>query len=248
MMAPRTEIDEIWEILGRTETTPVKDTTRHKVTVDDYYLVVGFEVNIPAAYKDNTQDLAIDYGHAFFYVVKDRIIVSVFSFGPSGPGKIGWLDKGGDGARRNLYNSGALIKDGYKNSRPATADYHITENVRAFKIKLTREQGIKVVKNVTIARQKIDKGEMLYTAIFNDTCAEEAKDLLDEAGIETPKGSGLVKYSTIAPFSLAHGVNPYSWHNDFKKSGYAEAIKYRGASNFAPIVGKEDSIFGEDFK
>ena len=77
-MATEPEKKTNWMEIGRSTTTATTNTKRKEVKVDDYYLVVGFEVNEPAAFKNGTQDLAIDYGHAFFYVVKNNVISKVF--------------------------------------------------------------------------------------------------------------------------------------------------------------------------
>lgn len=104
----------------------------------------------------------------------------VFSFGPDGPGKNGWLNKG------NKIPLPAPLKNSYNNSRPGTADYHITEPVKAFKIKLTLKQGLALEEATMKARDNIKSGKIRHTAYSNDTCAETAREILSEAKIENP--------------------------------------------------------------
>jgi hypothetical protein len=61
---------------------------RAEVTLDSYYLVVGFEVNFPKAFVNQVHDLHVDYGHAFFYLVKNSKIEKSFSFGLTSPAKL----------------------------------------------------------------------------------------------------------------------------------------------------------------
>jgi len=82
-----------WVKIGSSETSPVENKRRAQVFVDSYYVVVGFEVNNPKAFVDNVQDLAVDYGHAFLYVVKNTTIVKSFSFGQTAPEKLVGLIK-----------------------------------------------------------------------------------------------------------------------------------------------------------
>ncbi|WP_374584860.1 hypothetical protein [Pseudoduganella sp.] len=233
-----------WVEVGRSTTTDPKNKVRKEIELDDYYLVVGFEVNKPDAFKDNTHDLAIDYGHAFFYIVKNKIITKVFSFGPAGLGKTGWLGNG-ELIGRNGYNRGAIIKDGYMNARPGTPDYAITETVKAFKVALTPQQGKALEEETDSARKEILEGEQQYTAYINDTCAETAREILDEAGVSTPSGSGKVKNSSVASFSIAYAVNPYMWHHNFRKSGHNE-VEYHPpvGKPWKPPIGRLDPIFG----
>ena len=136
-MATTKEKKSQWIEIGRSVRSDPKNTTRKEVRVDDYYVVVGFEVNNPHAFVNDTQDLAVDYGHAFFYEVKNAVVHRVFSFGPNAAGKVGWIDKGGPDFMPNAFNIGAILKDGYKNARPGTPDYGISEKITAFKVPLT---------------------------------------------------------------------------------------------------------------
>ncbi len=236
MVAPSPE-KPTWEEIGRSTTSPTENTRRKEVAVDDYYVVVGFEVNDPKAFVNDVQDLGIDYGHAFFYVVKNRVVVRVFSFGPAGAGKVGWFNQG-NAENPNAYNRGAVLKNGYQNSRPGTADYRITDKVSAFKIPIGISQGVQLIKATDKARSEIANGRQRYTAYMNDTCAETARDIIGSAGIDTPSGSGIVRHSGIGiasgkavgtPFGDVvvgfTAVNPYMWHKNF-----AADAKYGAAS------------------
>jgi hypothetical protein len=234
-----------WEEIGSSTTTPAKNIERKEVKIDDYYVVVGFEVNKPAAFVDDTHDLAKDYGHAFFYVVKNNVMTKVFSFGPNGRGKIGWFDQGQQGGVQvgSKFNQGALIKDGYKNSRPGTPDYAISEEVKVFKILLTVSQGKKLEAETDKMREKIVKGKQNYTAYLNDTCAETARDVLRSAGVDTPSGSGKVKHSGVLNFPIAYAVNPYMWHHNFKLSKSTEVSGIFDNKDPAQLVGQLDPFF-----
>jgi hypothetical protein len=238
-----------WTEIGRSETSPTENKVRKEVKLDSYYVVVGFEVNKPEALVDGTHDLSIDYGHAFFYLVKNGKIVIAFSFGPDGPGKVGWFGKG-DRIIRNEYNFGALLKDGSRNSRPGTPDYPITERVRAFQIKLSLGQAKRLEIETKKLRSEIFSQETQYNAIMNDTCAETAKEILDDAGIETPSGYGPVKHSQILPFSISYSVNPYKWHENFRVGGYQERTYKPDVvpSDWHPPIGITDPIFGANAK
>lgn len=238
--------EKTWIEVGRSTTTDPSNTDRKEVELDDYYVVVGFEVNHPDAFKDKIHDLGIDYGHAFFYIVKNKKVSKLFSFGPGGRGKVGWLDKGNQ-LVPNGYDRGAAIKDGYQNSRPGDADYAITETVKAFKVPLSQKQGIDLEAETDAVRKKIRDGKQRYTAYINDTCAETARDILTDANVSTPEGAGKIKHSGIAPFSVAYAVNPYMWHHNFKESGAAEATFFIpvGSSDWRPPIGDADPIFGD---
>lgn len=260
-MATEAEKKPKWKEIGRSTTTPTTDTKRKEVTVDDYYVVVGFEVNKPSAFTDEVLDLAIDYGHAFFYVVKNKEVSRLFSFGPSGAGKTGWLDKG-DSRNPNAYNTGALLKNGYQNARPGTPDYGISELVTAFKVPLTTSQGIKLEVETDKVRGEIVAGRQKYAAYMNDTSAEIARDVLDSAGVDTPSGSGIVRHSgmgiaiatvvdagIIGKYRIGFtAVNPYMWAKNFKSSGresrsYSPPVDPATGGQWRPIVGASDPIF-----
>ena len=232
-----------WANIGSSSTSPVEQSARKIVELDVFYLVIGFEVNRADAFKHNIHDLAIDYGHAFYYLVKNLKIVQSFSFGPHGLGKVGWLDKGRSKGKQ-IYTVGAIKKDGVKNSRPGTADYEITEKVKSFKIPITRKQAEALIQNTVKARAEIYSGKLTYSAIVNDTCAETAKEILEDSNIDTPSGFGWIKHSNITDIPIAYAVNPYKWHRDFKTS-YDE-VTFRSAEppTWIPIIGETDSIYG----
>lgn len=233
-----------WKEVGSSTTTPIQNKQRKEVRLDEYYVVVGFEVNHMDAFVNETHDLGIDYGHAFFYLVKNNRVTHVLSFGPTEAGKVGWLDKGRD---NSAYRIGAFIKDGYKNARKGTPDYGITEQIKAFKMSITIGQAKKLEVETASIREKIMSGKVKYTAYLNDTCAETARDVLGSAGIETPSGSGAVKHSGLINSPVAYAVNPYMWHSNFKKAGKKEtSYEPPGidlGQKWLPLIGKGDPIY-----
>lgn len=233
-----------WKEVGVSTTTPTQNKQRKEVRLDEYYVVVGFEVNKTAAFVNETQDLGVDFGHAFFYLVKNNTLTHLLSFGPTEIGKVGWLDKGRE---NSTYNIGALIKDGSKNARKGTPDYGITEQIKAFKVPITIGQAKKLEMETASMRAKILSGKVKYTAYLNDTCAETSRDVLGAAGIETPSGSGAVKHSGLINWPVAYAVNPYMWHSNFKKAGNKE-VTYEPPGiyddqEWLPLIGKGDPIF-----
>lgn len=118
--------------------------------------------------------------------------------------------------------------------------------MKAFKIPLSLGQAKTLEVMIDKYRRKVLSGETRYNAMWNDTCAATAKELLDAAGIETPSGQGLVKYTGIVDRAIISAINPYKWHEEFKRI-YREAsykIPERpGAWN--PTLGQDDPIFGE---
>ena len=235
-----------WKVIGTSVTSPLDQKTRKEVFIDDLYVVVGFEVNNLDAFLDGkTHDLAKDYGHAFFYLVKNHEVISLFSFGPAGPGKVGWGGKGST-AEPNKYNIGAFLKDGYKDSRPGNPEYRIQEKVTAFKLPVNLAQAAALVKEVNKWRKKIYSGKEKYTAFMNDTCAETARDILTSAGIESPSATGYVKHSGIVNFPVAYAANPYMWHHNFEKTSLKKTtfVPSTGSdAGWLPKIGSEDVIF-----
>jgi hypothetical protein len=233
-----------WKVVGRSTMSPVANTVRKEVFVDEYYVVVGFEVNSPTAFKDDTQELNTeaggDYGHAFFYVVKNNVITKFLSFGPNGPGKVGWFDRGRANPR---YNTGAVVKDGYKNERPGTPDYEIPEEVQLFRVNLSESKGIALEKATQAMSDKISKGEQKYTVYVNDTCAETARQVLSEAGVETPSAKGWVKHSGVVNFPLTYADNPYMWHKNFKNNCFYTISGFIKGGYLSKIAGFEDKAF-----
>jgi len=165
-----------------------------------YILTVGFEVNHPRAFVDGVQDLSIDYGHAFFYVTKNDIVDVFFSFGPKG------------------FAAQGKITDEYSGARPGDTSYSITEITRLFRLKISEEMAIKVKKKADRFTAKVNAGTEHYYAFMNDTCAETARDILKEAGVSTPSGSGPVKgVGSDGITTMGTFVNPYKWHFDFSE-------------------------------
>ena len=110
-------------------------------------------------------------------------------------------------------------------------------------------------------RKKAASGDEQYTAYMNDTCAEAAKDVLDDADIDTPSGKGYVTTpSEITnllfnpvyidgrklPMTGQTFVNPYSWYDQFKKKyGQPFLYKHYGLKAFEPIRLKENWVLIE---
>jgi len=226
---------ESWVSIGSSYTSPVENRIRAQVSVDNYYVVVGFEVNNPKAFVNGIQDLAIDYGHAFIYLVKNMEIAGAVSFGPNGAGKIGWFNKG-----RTMTSK----KDGQQNGRPATADYPVREPVKAFRIPVSKQQALRLLKEIKDLRKEIDEGDVEYSALMNDTCAETVKEVLDDADIETPSASGWIKHSKVLSFRFVYAANPYKWHKQFKERYVETSYTPEELGEWIPAVGGEDPIFG----
>ncbi|PAT63288.1 hypothetical protein CIK80_12210 [Psychrobacter sp. JB193] len=210
-------------------TLPMVSNNRVQVISNQYYLVVGFEVNhIATAFRNNTQNLNVDYGHAFFFTVKNGKIITVYSFGPKGVATP---------TKREL----AAGIDEFSGRRPATTSYPITELSRLYKFRISKKQLIAIKKQADQFKKKVISGDEKYTAYMNDTCAEAAKDVLDDANIDTPSGKGyittpigtanfLFEPSYIngqkVPLTGAMFVNPYSWYDQFKKK-YGQPFLYK---------------------
>lgn len=226
------EAQEKWSEVARVMTAPTEANTIAEVRLDSYYLVVGFEVNNETAFQNETHDLAFDYGHAFFYIVKNRQIVMVLSFGPT----------------KGQIESGKFAKDNQNKDdthlpRLGTPDYRIYETVRAFKINLSIEEASRLMEKTAKMREAIKEKRVKYSAIINDTCAETAKEVLDDAGIVTPSGSGKIKHSEIVNFPLAYAVNPYKWYHNFKRAGHQEVSYELEQSQWMPSPNTQDPIF-----
>lgn len=216
-----------------------KDKPTTTVVLNQYVVIVGFEVNYPNAFvvRDNgwvtksnerTQMLDIDYGHAFFYVTKNDVVEVFFSFGPLGAGKSGWFNQGNSQAP-NKWNTAAPVKNGYASSRPGTPDYGIGETATLYRVLVNEDSAKKIIAETNKIRQEIINGDQKYTAWANDTCAETARDILTNYISNLPNGSGAVKQAG-AP--ILNVINPYMWHYNFTKSKFAKPeIIY-------PIAGK----------
>lgn len=214
-----------------------------------YYLIIGFEVNhIDSAFRNNTQDLNVDYGHAFFFTVENGKIKTVFSFGPAG-----WATP-----------TAAELKAGINEAsgkRQGTTDYLITEISRLYKFKINKKQIEKIKEHADKFRKKVASGVEKYTAYMNDTCAEAAKDVLDDADIDTPSGKGYVTTPSgttnflfspsyiddwKVPMTGQKFVNPYSWYDQLKKKyGQPFLYKHNGVNPAEPIYLKEEWVLIE---
>jgi hypothetical protein len=117
--------------------------------------------------------------------------------------------------------------------------------VKAFQILLTAGQAKKLGAAVDKIRFEIQDGGVNYHAMMNDTCAETAKGLLDDADVTTPSGSGWVKHSRMVNFPVAYAINPYAWHEHFREK-YQEKLYKPDAipGDWHPPVGQSDPIFG----
>ena len=218
------------------------------VTVTQNYVVIGFEVNFPEAFKDSIHILDVDYGHAFFYVVNQSKISRLLSFGPNGAGTVSAINP---------------LKDGYKNSRPGTPDYPISEATKLFRIKLTSTQTRILEAETDKVRKKIIAGDAKYSALVNDTCAETAREVLSAASISTPSARGKVAVTTASvpkpelrndfPYVgiknenvrvvVASADNPYMWHHNFKKEGHKEVT--RPALEWPNLIGMDDPLISQ---
>lgn len=226
---------EKWVPIGSSKTSPVENKTRANVSLDRYYVVIGFEVNNRKAFVNDIQDLAVDYGHAFIYLVKNVEISGSISFGPNGPGKIGWFNNN----RVLTYK-----KDGQQNGRPATADYPIREPVKAFKLPVSKQQATLLLESMAELRREIDAGEVEYSALINDTCAETVKEMLDDAKVQTPSASGWIRHSGILSFRFVYAANPYMWHKKLKEKHVEMSFVPDTPGEWFVIAGEDDPIFG----
>lgn len=221
------------------------------VIADKFHLLIGFEINnvesafvkkkvgllkqktdfvqILSGYNESNEPIG-DYGHAFFYTTQNEIVEDFFSFGPAGDGN--QKTKIDNSERNKIYS------DGYSNSRPSTSSYKISEVSRIFRFEINssdfKEIGILIDKVL----KKIEKGKP-YRALTNDTCAEEAEDILNNVIKYFPDGKGYVENDGIIfPFKV---VNPYMWAKQFYDN-YPIAYVYPEYPN----KGKGKEIFDLD--
>lgn len=119
----------------------------------------------------------------------------------------------------------------------------------AFKIPLLQKQGIDLLTETDKIRLKTSKGKHKYTALLNDTCAEEACDILTKASIDTPSGKGWVKYSRrkLLNGKILKLTNPYMWHHNFSKTKYEVAgpklLPDDKQADPSALVGASDPLF-----
>jgi RHS repeat-associated protein len=171
-----------------------------------YRMVMGFEVNNPAAFAGGVHNLSVDYGHAFFYLVDDNNkITDVFSHGPTQtPGPITSLT-----------------------GVPATANYGLdSSNVNLFPFDISKAEYEKL-------QNEIKKfGTPSYWIAGNRTCASSAMDILGKVGSVAgglPAGkSDVVIYNKNilgVPVKVTLGidvVNPYALYNGLHNLGLNE--------------------------
>ena len=178
-------------------------------------IVVGFEVNNPKAFKcvkkeianDSfggaygvmvdvcTQDLLIDPGHAFCYLVEGDKVTNFLSFGPAGGDFKAAI--GGQG----------------------TPNYPIPQKTKLFRIIISQSIYVALMKDISAMRQKITDGTEPYRGLSNDTCAETVRQVLAKHISKLPIGHSNVSLNILTP---VHAVTPYGWHDNFKKAKYTE--------------------------
>ncbi|QMV51527.1 hypothetical protein [Ewingella americana] len=203
------------------------NTRAVSITRGNYILTIGFEVNRPNAFSNNTQDLSIDYGHAFFYTTERNLVVTFFSFGP-----------------KSLASQGKLTNE-FNGPRKATTEYPITETTKLFRFFITDEQLGKIKSSADNFTAKVNHGEEAYNASLNDTCAETARDILTEGGVTTPDGTGAIT-GTNSEIGNALGrigfVNPYMWFHNFVIK-YGIPIDYNGPGGSTSLLSSTDGLF-----
>lgn len=200
------------------------DNPISEVALDEYYVVIGTETNLPelaylpkrtfALKSKNHHDLKSEFpennnsgewGHAFFYITKNQEVLTFFSFGPAA---------NGNNIIGNL----------------STCDYPITEVSYLYRAKINEDSARKIMFDVNQIRKKSlsmifdeekqeyienNSSEKKYRALTNSTCAKEAEKILKKnLGDIIPDGKGFVKYG---PISIP-AVNPYSWWEKLQKS------------------------------
>ncbi len=182
-----------------------KDKPVSQIKTDIYYVVIMIDASHPenAIYKIETvnamggrEDVLVHNvpkipGHALYYVVKNKIIESVLSFGPT--------------------SAVSAIRG------QGTPDCSMKNMCYAFKFDLNKAKGEKLVTVTEEWRQKIISGKEKYAAIFNDTCAETVLQILKPFIPSLPEGRGNVGGGGIIIISGV--ITPYWLFDDFKKAG-----------------------------
>lgn len=218
------------------KTKPSQNGKINTVTIqisreEKYILAIGFEVNYPDAFHNNILNLSVDYGHAFFYVIKrpaiseNDIVETFFSFGPLKLGESG------------------KITDEYNGERPGNTQYAITEKTKIFRLRISNIQAEKIKENSAEFTTKVESGTVFYDTSLNNTCAETARDILSSSFVNTPDGHGqIIGTGNIAADMVGYSfpmVNPYMWFRNFH-SRYGEPILCYGKA------GKEKAEPGEE--
>ncbi|EBK3282590.1 hypothetical protein CKH23_17545 [Salmonella enterica] len=160
------------------------------------------EVNfIDVAFVNGVHNVGKDTGHAFFYITESNSIRTFFSFGPVGtaiPGK---------------------MTNEYTGARQGTTSYGITEMSTFFRFQITKDQVDEIIQIADLFTIDVNNGKEKYDISLNDTCAESARDILSDSGIDTPDGSGPVTGTGSAFIDwvteMGSFVNPYEWHRNF---------------------------------
>lgn len=173
-----------------------------KITKPDrHILAIGFEVNIGKAFQNNALDLAIDFGHAFFYMTKNNVVTDFFSFGPTK----------------------TVAPDGEKSDslkrRIGMVNFPIKEISRVFRFTLTKEQIERIRAEIESFSHKVDSKKIFFDVLTNNTCAKVAQILLTRADISTPDSVSHVKSSEQTDYNwftqTFDFANPYKWYNSF---------------------------------
>lgn len=205
------------------------DEPLSEVEVDDYYVVIGIEANVHEAYqmekvtfsnkKEKHQFLSgpnLDWGHAFFYVVKNEEVQCFFSFGPSAGKKMG--------ENRVIGNS-------------ATCQYPIGEVAQLYVLKINAFDADIIKSKVTNVYKKtnnqyydfeseewrdVNSNDKKYRALTNETCAKEAYLILS-AGLgknKIPDAKGYIKIYGISK----NAICPYAWNENLLNSNLTHHI------------------------
>lgn len=177
-------------------------------------LVMGFEVNHPAAFAGGIHDLNVDYGHAFFYLVdEENKVTSFFSFGPA----------------EQMTAKGQIL--GVK----GTIDYGISEPSKLFSIDINVAQYAIIKAKVEAFRLETKIGSEKFVTALNNTCAESAMEILGTwyLGLGLPDGRSPVKIPHHL-ISVGDGLgvtqngvtkvdvtNPYALYRDMVAAGYS---------------------------
>ena len=182
--------------------TTASDKPITELKTDIYYVVIMIDASHPEKALIKTLDGSTAHnpiaepGHALHYIVKNGIIQSVLSFGPSSA-------------------TAAAIG-------PATADCTMKNMVYAFKYDLTQVKAEKLIEETNSWRNLITngsifskEGRIVYSGITNDTCAETMLQILRPYIPELPKGKG----KTGTYYVYIRAVTPYWLFDDFKKAG-----------------------------
>ncbi|EJX0634545.1 hypothetical protein ODD08_004688 [Salmonella enterica] len=175
-----------------------------KITKPDRYVIaIGFEVNIDDAFQDDTLDLAIDFGHAFFYVTKNNVVTDFFSFGPT---KV--VAPGGE-------KSESIKK------RIGMVNFPIKEMSKIFRFTLTKEQVERIHSEIELFSSRVSNKMEFFDVTTNNTCAKVSQLLLEQADISTPNSTSHVKSSKETDYNWLtetfNFANPYKWYNSFLK-------------------------------